>query len=149
MAYTKQTFTSGQILKASDLNTMSQGIVDKQDKLVSGTSLKTINGQSLLGSGDIAINSSGSSSGVVVNINKQYNPLSGLKVSIMGDSISTFQGWIKEGYRYYYPKGDVTDVSQTWWKQIIDNNGMVLGYNASYSGSSVQSDSYGVAGVSD
>ena len=55
MAYTKQTFTSGQILKASDLNTMSQGIVDKQDKLVSGTSIKTINGQSLLGGGNITV----------------------------------------------------------------------------------------------
>lgn len=40
MTYTKQTFTAGQTLKASDLNTMSQGIVDKQDKLVSGTSIK-------------------------------------------------------------------------------------------------------------
>ena len=55
MAYTKQTFTSGQTLKASDLNTMSQGIVDKQDKLVSGTNIKTINGQTLLGSGNIQI----------------------------------------------------------------------------------------------
>lgn len=55
MSYTKQIFTSGQILKASDLNTMSQGIVDKQDKLVSGTNIKTVNGQSLLGSGDITI----------------------------------------------------------------------------------------------
>ena len=59
MAYTKQTFTSGQILKASDLNTMSQGIIDKQDKLVSGTNIKTINGQSLLGGGNITIDGGG------------------------------------------------------------------------------------------
>ena len=58
MAYTKQTFTSGQILKASDLNTMSQGIVDKQDKLVSGTNLKPINGQSLLGGENITADNS-------------------------------------------------------------------------------------------
>lgn len=58
MSYTKQTFTSGQILKASDLNTMLQGIVEKQDKLVSGTNIKTINGQSLLGSGNISIEGS-------------------------------------------------------------------------------------------
>lgn len=55
MAYTKQTFTAGQTLKASDLNTMSQGIVDKQDKLVSGTNIKTVNGQSLLGEGNISV----------------------------------------------------------------------------------------------
>ena len=63
MAYTKQTFTSGQTLKASDLNTMSQGIKDlddgKQEKLISGTSLKTINGQSLLGSGNIESHKAG------------------------------------------------------------------------------------------
>ena len=62
MAYTKQTFTAGQTLKASDLNTMSQGIVDKQDKLVSGTSIKTVNGQSLLGSGNISVESDVSAS---------------------------------------------------------------------------------------
>ena len=67
MAYTKQTFTSGQILKASDLNTMSQGIVDKQDKLISGTNLKTINGTSLLGSGDITVEGGGA---VSVNTSK-------------------------------------------------------------------------------
>ena len=35
----------------------------KQDKLVSGTNIKTINGQSLLGSGDITIEGGGSSEG--------------------------------------------------------------------------------------
>jgi hypothetical protein len=37
--------------------TSHQDISGKQDKLVSGTTLKTINGQSLLGSGDIKITS--------------------------------------------------------------------------------------------
>ena len=59
MAYTKQTFTAGQTLKASDLNTMSQGIVEKQDKLISGTNLKTVNGQSLLGSGNVTVSGNG------------------------------------------------------------------------------------------
>lgn len=34
---------------------VSQLETSKQDKLVSGTNIKTINGQSLLGSGDITI----------------------------------------------------------------------------------------------
>ena len=55
MPYTEQTFSTGQTLEASDLNTMSKGIVSKQDKLVSGTNIKTINGISLLGTGNIAI----------------------------------------------------------------------------------------------
>jgi hypothetical protein len=45
-----------------DLGTVVTDISGKQDKLVSGTNIKTINGTSLLGSGDIVI-SGGSSSG--------------------------------------------------------------------------------------
>ena len=44
----------------AELNT---NLSQKQDKLVSGTNIKTINGQSLLGDGNIAITSSGGSSG--------------------------------------------------------------------------------------
>ena len=44
----------------TELNT---NLSQKQDKLVSGTNIKTINGQSLLGNGNIAITSSGGSSG--------------------------------------------------------------------------------------
>lgn len=38
----------------------SDAIEKKQDKLVSGTNIKTVNGQSLLGKGDVAITSGGS-----------------------------------------------------------------------------------------
>lgn len=40
----------------------------KQDKLTSGTNIKTVNGQSLLGSGDIAISAGGGSAPVLVDI---------------------------------------------------------------------------------
>lgn len=40
----------------------------KQDVLVSGTNIKTINGESLLGSGDITVGGGGGSSGLVLNI---------------------------------------------------------------------------------
>ena len=55
MSYIEQTFSPGQTLYASDLNTMSKGVVSKQDKLISGTNIKTLNGISLLGTGNIAI----------------------------------------------------------------------------------------------
>ena len=42
--------------------TAHQDISGKQDKLISGTNIKTINGESVLGSGDIAISSGASSS---------------------------------------------------------------------------------------
>lgn len=71
------------------------------------------------------------------------------KISILGDSISTFNGYLPSGYETYYPKGDVTAVNQTWWKRVIDNTGMELAVNASYSGSSVQSDGSGIPAVND
>ena len=44
------------------------------------------------------------------------------KVSILGDSISTFKGWCDETKGgAYYPKsdGDVTSVTDTWWYRLI------------------------------
>lgn len=75
MVYMKQGFADGNVLKASQLNHMESGIESaentaqsaintansKQDKLVSGVNIKTINGQSLLGSGDVTINGGGGS----------------------------------------------------------------------------------------
>lgn len=66
-----------------------------------------------------------------------YNALLGKKVSIVGDSISTYNGYIPSGYAYYYPQGDVDTVGETWWKQIVDKSGAVLLKNASWSGSCV------------
>lgn len=37
----------------------ASSVAGKQDTLVSGTNIKTINGQSILGSGDVAISGSG------------------------------------------------------------------------------------------
>lgn len=49
--------------------TSHQDISGKQDKLVSGTNIKTINGESILGSGDITITSSGGGSGAYSEVN--------------------------------------------------------------------------------
>lgn len=68
------------------------------------------------------------------------NSLSGKKLSILGASISSYEGYLPDGYATYYPAGDVTSVDSTWWKKLIDNNNMVLGQNASYSGAPIQSD---------
>ena len=70
-------------------------------------------------------------------------PLAGKTVSILGDSISTYQGWIPEGYACFYPDpgNDIKDVTQTWWMQVIQNTGMQLLANGSYSASTVCGDS--------
>lgn len=77
LEYTSQTFTPGQILKAEHLNNINQGIINnmeslagKQPKgnyLTEHQKLKTINGQSLVGDGDIKINESGGTSVQAVN----------------------------------------------------------------------------------
>ena len=63
-------------------------------------------------------------------------------VFILGDSYSTFKGFIPEEYRTYYSsegrkETDVNDVNQTWWKQVIDETGSKLLRNCSFSGTTV------------
>ena len=66
--------------------------------------------------------------------------LIGKKVSIIGDSISTFQGYIPQGYAYYYPHGDLNTIGETWFRQFTNITGATLLVNASWSGSSVADD---------
>ena len=54
---------SSGIVDIGTVITSHQDISGKQDKLVSGTNIKTINGTSILGSGDIVISGGGGSSG--------------------------------------------------------------------------------------
>lgn len=61
---------------------------------------------------------------------------------IFGDSYSTFQGFVPEGYATYYsqeetPKTDVNNVSQTWWHQVFEETGLHLVLNNSWSGSTI------------
>lgn len=58
------------------------------------------------------------------------------RISIVGDSISTFEGWMPGGYSIFFPLyGEITDVSQTWWKPLLDDMGLQLCANSSSSGS--------------
>lgn len=72
----------------------------------------------------------------------EESPSEKITVSIVGDSISTFDEWIPEGYYDFYPfNGEVTDVNQTWWKMVLDDMGYELCVNASSSGSTCIGDS--------
>lgn len=44
-----------------------------------------------------------------------------VRVGLIGDSISTFGGWIPEGYVAYYPNtsSDITEVRHTYWYRLI------------------------------
>lgn len=69
-------------------------------------------------------------------------------LSILGDSYSTFEGYIPAGNAPWYmqkpdPKrNDVESVRQTWWWQLISEGGYRLGVNESYSGSTVSFTGY-------
>lgn len=66
----------------------------------------------------------------------------GFGLSILGDSISTYDGYIPEGFAVFYPLGGVvTDVSQTWWMRLLEDTGMELCSNDSSSGSTCVGDS--------
>ena len=78
--------------------------------------------------------------------------LRGKKLGIVGDSISTYSGYIPSGYATFYPANTVQNVNQTWWKQLLEQTGMVLCVNASWSGSTIcgnTGDSTGYVGASD
>ncbi|MBQ7386897.1 MAG: hypothetical protein IJW03_01895 [Clostridia bacterium] len=68
-------------------------------------------------------------------------------VVILGDSFSTFEGHIPEGYMTYYKAdGDhagVKKVSHTWWHRLIRETRSNLLLNSSYSGSTVCNTGYG------
>ena len=68
--------------------------------------------------------------------------LEGVKLSILGDSLSTFEGWIPGECTNFFPEnGDLTDVSETWWMQLLDDTGMELCSNNSSAGSTCVGDS--------
>lgn len=73
------------------------------------------------------------------------NLFSQVKVSILGDSYSTFEGWIPEGNEPWYGKeigNDVKDVADTWWWQLIEDNGLQLELNNSWSGATICNTGY-------
>ena len=63
-------------------------------------------------------------------------------VMILGDSYSTFKGYIPEGYAPYYSETredemDVRSVEVTWWHKLISETESELILNCSYSGTTI------------
>lgn len=64
------------------------------------------------------------------------------KVFIFGDSYSTFEGFIPNGYDFYYKKNRtdppiIKDVESTWWKILSKELNYDVILNDSYSGSTI------------
>ena len=137
--YKLQTFNNGQVLTHTDLNTMSEGIVSKQDVLVDSVNIKTINGQSILGTGNITIDSSGEVSDdtiEVINIVSlnYYNEQSGVITNKeTGELETSTSGSFKDFYveddwvlyaSGYAPKNTGTSAPVTFF----DADMKILGY---------------------
>ena len=59
---------------------------------------------------------------------------------ILGDSYSTFAGYIPDGFHAWYPQADGNDVQRvedTWWYGLLDGQNNILVRNDSFSGATV------------
>lgn len=75
-------------------------------------------------------------------------------VSILGDSYSTFEGYIPSGNATWYSKTklektDVISVGETWWNRWMYENKYKLGINNSYSGATICDTGYNGKDFSD
>lgn len=76
-------------------------------------------------------------------------------ISILGDSYSTFKGYVLPDSNYvWYPQekaenNDVQDVRQLWWQQLIRRKGYRLCQNNSFSGATICHTGYDGADYSD
>lgn len=73
---------------------------------------------------------------------QSQNKYFGKQFSILGDSISTLDGYNPNGYNLFYSgdnctKSDVNEMKDTWWGKVIDFFGGELLVNNSWSGSRV------------
>ena len=71
-------------------------------------------------------------------------------VSILGDSISTYEGYNPDGYEVYYDefmqaRNRLTDVNDTWWAMTMHHFGWDLCVNNSYSGCKVSGKAFPAA----
>lgn len=74
--------------------------------------------------------------------NEQKSSYKGKKISILGDSISTLEGWNPEGYNVFFTetnriRAKMKDWKDTWWGRVISTLDAELLVNNSWSGSRI------------
>jgi lysophospholipase L1-like esterase len=74
--------------------------------------------------------------------------LRGKSISIIGDSISTFNGKIPSNNVTFYPSGDITSYDMTWWRMLVNLHNARIEKNESSSGSRVTTTPSGTGAVS-
>ena len=76
------------------------------------------------------------------------------QISIIGDSISTYYGFVPDGYKVYYNEeialeNQLTSVDDTWWRIVCKHLGAEICVNNSYSGSRVSGNGFECASSDD
>jgi hypothetical protein len=82
-----------------------------------------------------------------------------LRISILGDSYSTYEGWLTPdtnaiwyadaGSKWHQKENDVQEVEQTWWHIVINQLNARLERNNSFSGSTICNTGYDKVDYSD
>lgn len=67
------------------------------------------------------------------------NPYVGKTIAFVGDSLTSYHGFIPHGYDSFLPNptSDTFDVNQTWWMQVTNALGAKMFVNNSYGGTCV------------
>lgn len=73
---------------------------------------------------------------------EKNSPYFGKKFSILGDSISTLEGYNPDGYRVFYndencKRANIMEAGDTWWGQVLEYFKAQLLVNNSWLGSRV------------
>ncbi|MDE6212019.1 MAG: SGNH/GDSL hydrolase family protein [Lachnospiraceae bacterium] len=75
---------------------------------------------------------------------QETEQLAGATLSILGDSISTYQGYNPEGYHVFFPEyGAVKELGDTWWQIVTGDMDLEIYVYVSISGATVAGDSTG------
>ena len=74
---------------------------------------------------------------ILVSACTKPNDSKGIRFSILGDSFSTFEGYVtpETNNVWYYERIGVTSVEQMWWHKMATKMGWMLDKNNSFSGS--------------
>jgi len=134
VSYTNCYYLSGEIGKDSPvlINTEALAISDMTNGTLLGK-LTSAGGSWVAGAGNYPVPTTAPTNTTTVSFANKT------RVSVIGDSISTFSGWIPSGNAAYYPKGTVTSAIHTYWYKLIYKymSSAVFEKNIAWSGSCV------------
>lgn len=117
--------------KSSEIEKILDSVGGKQEKLVSGTNIKTINGESILGSGDIVISGGGGGEGVVSWDDIQGKPIhdvslgqkDGSRLDTTAMRITTFDHGSGDVVRFTRKGITFYDSHEFYWEIHKNGNG--------------------------